>query len=152
MGGAAARVFLDTSALFAACWSSAGGSRLVLVLGEAGLVTPLLSPQVLAEAEGALRRKASQALPMLAILLERAAVEVAEKAPRSAVSRVASAARHPGDAQVVADAVHAKADYLVTLDRTHLLGNQRLARLVPFPIGTPGDFIAWFRARVGTAE
>jgi predicted nucleic acid-binding protein len=151
MGGSIVRVFLDTSALFAACWSSEGGSRLVLVLGEAGLAIPIVSPQVLGEAEGALKRKSPQALPMLAVLLERASVGVGEKAPRAAVARMASAVGHHGDAQVVADAVLANVDYLVTLDRTHLLGNQKLARLVPFPLGTPGDFIAWFRARIGAA-
>jgi len=48
----------------------------------------------------------------------------------------------------VADALQATADYLITPDREHLLGNTRLAGEVQLPIGTPGDFLAWFRGQV----
>lgn len=53
-------VFLDTSALFAGIWSAEGGARMILKLGEAGAIRLLVSPQVLAEAESALRRKAPE--------------------------------------------------------------------------------------------
>jgi hypothetical protein len=43
----------------------------------------------------------------------------------------------------VAEALAANAGYLVSLDRTHLVGNPRASEL-PFPIGTPGDFLAWY--------
>ena len=44
-------VFLDTSALFAGIWSAKGGSRMILKLGEAGVIRLLVSPQVLDEIE-----------------------------------------------------------------------------------------------------
>ena len=49
-------VFLDTSALFAGIWSSEGGARMILRLGETRAIRLLVSPQVLDEIEGALRR------------------------------------------------------------------------------------------------
>ncbi len=41
----------------------------------------------------------------------------------------------------------ANTDYLVTLDKQHFLGNASLKAAVLFPVGTPGDFLAWYRAR-----
>ena len=142
------RAFLDTSALFAAVWSDQGGARMILKLGEAGAVALLVSPQVIKEAEGALKRKAPEALPFLAILLDRGGVTVANAASHKSAAALSSITGHPGDAQIVADALLAKADYLITLDREHLLGNVRLAKSVQYPIGTPGDFLAWFRGRL----
>jgi predicted nucleic acid-binding protein len=51
-------VFLDTRALFAGIWSSTGGSRMILKLGEAEAIQLLASAQVLQEIENALREKA----------------------------------------------------------------------------------------------
>jgi hypothetical protein len=45
-----------------------------------------------------------------------------------------------GDALTVLD--------FVTLDRQHLLGNEALADACDFPVGTPGDALAWWRAKV----
>lgn len=140
--------FLDTSALFAAVWSDQGGARMILKLGEAGAVTLLVSPQVIKEADGALKRKAPEALPLLAILLDRSGVAVVDAAPHKTVSALSFVTGHAGDAQIVADALQAKADYLITLDREHLLGSERLAEAAGIPIGTPGDFLAWFRGRL----
>jgi hypothetical protein len=64
------------------------------------------------------------------------------------VTKWAELTNHAGDARVVADAAGAKPDYLLTLDKEHLLGNAKLRRQHPFPMGTPGDFLLWFRARV----
>lgn len=54
---------------------------------------------------------------------------------------------HPGDARILADAWHDRADYLVTLDRAHFLDVPSLTGKVPFPIGTPGDCLAWIRRK-----
>jgi predicted nucleic acid-binding protein len=53
------------------------------------------------------------------------------------------------DAVVLAAAIDAQADYFVTLDRQHFLSNPLVPATLPLPLGTPGDFLAWFRARVG---
>jgi predicted nucleic acid-binding protein len=140
--------FLDTSALFAGIWSAKGGSRMILKLGEAGAIRLLVSPQVLDEIENALRHKAPDMLGLLALLLDCSGVEVVPSPMPEAIQDSQILTDHLGDAQVLAAAWAARADYLVTLDRKHFLGNQTLRDAVPFPVGTPGDFLAWYRRQL----
>jgi len=142
------RVYLDTSALFASLWSSTGGARLFLKLGEAGAVQLLVSPQVLAEIETVLRKKAPELLGYLALILDRCHVETVPSPGEDILSVCQVHLDHPGDAQVIAAARGSRTDYFVTLDRKHFVENQGLAAASPFPIGTPGDFLIWFRHRV----
>ena len=144
----ATRAFLDTSALFAAIWSEEGGGRMLLRLGEAGAVHIVVSRQVLAELERAIRSKAPQALALLAVLLDRIHVEVAPEPGREVLTTCEGLVAHPGDAKILAAAIASEADYFVTLDRQHFLENAKLRQAVPIVVGTPGDFLAWFRGRL----
>lgn len=137
------RVFLDTSVLFAAILSPQGGSRLVLKLGEAGLISVFVGRTVLAEANDVVTRKAPRTRPLLAVLLDAAGVEVG---PASSRKHLASARRfvaHDGDAAVLAEALAAEADWLLTHDKRHLLRAD--AHGLPLTIGTPGDLVASLR-------
>ena len=142
---ASIEVFLDSSAVFAAILSEDGGARMILKLGESGVVHISVSAQVLKEVEGALRRKAPEAIPLLAVLLDAARVVVGSSAGPTAVRRLRNPVGHDGDAQVLADAVVAGVVYFVTLDRKHFLENRSARKAVPFIIGSPGDFLAWLR-------
>ena len=139
------RVFLDTSALFAGIWSEQGGARMLLKLGEMEVIRLLVSPQVIAEIDAVLRRKAPHLLGLLALLLDEANVEILTQPSEEARKRASGLVTHPGDALVLAAALDARPDYFVTLDRAHFLDNDRLTQAVPFPVGTPGDFLAWWR-------
>jgi predicted nucleic acid-binding protein len=148
---AVARVFLDTSALFAGIWSSQGGARRILDLAEANIVDLLVSSQVLDEIESVIRRKAPSALGALALVLDRArTATVAEPGP-DLVSQAGAWVPYAGDAAVLAAALAAGVDYFVTLDRKHFLGKSALADRVPFPIGTPGDFLIWIKSKLAGA-
>ena len=138
------RVFLDTSVLFAAVWSESGGSRLILKLGEAGAVALWVGPTVLGEAEAVLRRKSPESRPHMALLLDRTQVQVGPEAGEENLAQALSAVDYAPDAQVVAEALEIEADYLVSLDQQHLVGNPRTESL-PVTVGTPGDFLAWYR-------
>jgi len=142
------RVFLDTSALFAGIWSSAGGGRMLLKLGEAGAVRLLVSPQVIAEIEGVLRRKAPEMLGLMAVVLDQSGVEVVAAPPSEAVQEHLALIGHLGDAQIWAAAGSVRPDYFVTLDRKHFLDNPDLRAGTPFHLGTPGDFLDWYRAQL----
>jgi len=146
------RVFLDASALFAAVWSSEGGARMILKLGEAGAVRLLVSSQVLDEVEGALRRKAPEALGAFALLLDRSNIEVIPLPTDEAIHDCLAITGHRGDAGVLAAALNGQVDYFVTLDRQHFLDNPHLSGFASFPMGTPGDFLAWYRAWLGEAR
>jgi predicted nucleic acid-binding protein len=146
------RLFLDTSALFSGIWSAEGGARMLLRLGEAGVVELLVSSQVLAEIDDVIRRKAPQQLATLAVLLDRIQASIAPAAPPELAARCRELITHPNDARILADAWHNQADYLVTLDRAHFLEVPDLAKQVAFPIGTPGDCLAWMRGQLQEFE
>ncbi len=121
---------------------------MILKLGEAGALRLLVGPQVLNEIESALRRKAPNMLGLLALLLDRGRVEVVSTPMPETVKDSQALTSHPGDAQVLAAAWATGADYFVTLDRKHFLDNAALRNAVPFPVGTPGDFLAWYRTQL----
>jgi len=121
---------------------------MILRLGELGAIRLLVSPQVLEEIERTLRRKAPNSLGTLALLLDRSRVEVVLSPPPRSVLKSPVLTGHLGDAQVLAAAWAAGSDYLVTLDRKHFLDNLALTSTVPFPVGTPGDFLEWHRGRL----
>jgi predicted nucleic acid-binding protein len=139
------KAFLDTSALFAGLWSDSGGARQVLKLAEAGMVTLSVSPQVLSEIENNLRRKAPELLGKLAVLFDRVGLVLTTSAPESRYEAALTLTGHPGDGRVLADAWESGVDYFVTLDRQHFLDNESLRMALPFPLGTPGDFLLWYR-------
>lgn len=141
------RLFLDTSALFAGIWSAEGGARMLLKLGEAEVVELLVSSQVIEELEEVIRWKAKHHLATLAILLDRSQVICVPPAPQKLFERCQALVSHPGDGRILADSWHNQANFLVTLDKAHFLNVPGLAEQVPFPIGTPGDCLAWMRER-----
>ncbi|MFQ5787661.1 MAG: putative toxin-antitoxin system toxin component, PIN family [Thermodesulfobacteriota bacterium] len=142
------RVFLDTSALFAGIWSSEGGARMILKLGESGILHLLVSKQVLTEIEGVIRRKAPRELGTLALLLERSNIELISEISKDKVTESSKVVNHPGDAKVIASAWSSDVDYFVTLDQVHFLKNRKLRKLLPFHVGTPGDFLSWFKEQL----
>jgi predicted nucleic acid-binding protein len=145
-------VFLDTSALFAGIWSPTGGARLILKLGETGAINLLVSGQVLKEIEGVLRKKSPDNLGYLALLLDRSRINIAPDPGEDTIKKCAEIISHKGNAQVIGAAWESKVDYFVTLDRKHFLDNHLLREKIPVQIGTPGDFLTWFRGRSTTSH
>lgn len=141
------RCFLDTSVLLAAVFSATGGARRILELGEAGLVHPYVGPRVLQEADAVLTRKLPEGKALFALLLDRAGVAVGPPAGEAARTRARSLITYAPDAHILAEAIECAAHYFVSLDRAHLVG-QPEAHELPFPVGTPGDFLAWLRHRL----
>ncbi len=142
-----ARIFLDTSALFAAVLSSDGGARALLKLGESDAIQIWIGPTVLQEADEVFRRKAPDLLPMLAVLLHQAQAQVGPAATGEPQACADALVDYVPDARIVAEALACATDYLVTHDQEHLLRNLRLADL-PCKVGTPGACLAWLRQRL----
>ncbi|MFP4344839.1 MAG: putative toxin-antitoxin system toxin component, PIN family [Anaerolineales bacterium] len=145
------KVFLDTRVLFSAVHSETGGARLILQLGEARAIQLWVGPQVLQEANGVLERKSPASKAYFALLLDRSRVRMGPEAGEAALETALEVIAYHPDAQVVAEALEVGADYLVSFDREHLLGNPQAGRL-PFPLGTAGDFLAWYRAKLSGAD
>ena len=134
------RVFLDTSVVFAAVLSPGGGARRLFHLAEAGLLTLIVGPNVLRECDEVVRRKAPSSLPGLAQLLAAGRVQTCPPPSDKQVADARSYVEYKPDAHVLAEAISAGADWLVTHDKAHFLKVSAETQL-PFKIGTPGDLI-----------
>jgi len=145
------KVFLDTSVLFAAVHSETGGARLILKLGEAGAVSLWIGPQVLKEVEEVLGRKSPKSMAYFALLLDRSGIEIGEEPDGRMIDQAQSVIGYLPDAKVVAEALKVGADYMVSFDKEHLVGNPQAGKL-PFVIGTAGDFLEWYRERLMEGE
>jgi predicted nucleic acid-binding protein len=138
-------VFLDTSVLFAAIFSVQGGSRALFQLGELGAIDLWVGSRVLQEADAVVSGKFPHTRPLLAEFLALAKVQVGPQPDETILENARLWISYLPDAYVLAEATAAKAEYLVTLDRTHFLDNQVLRKNIPFKIGTSGDCLAWLR-------
>jgi putative PIN family toxin of toxin-antitoxin system len=138
-------VFLDTSALIAGLLSDSGGARALFALGEAHALQLWCSQDVLAELDAVLRQKIPLHLPVVSAWLAKIRLEWVEPPSIRSVRKLQRLVGHPKDAVVLTAALDAGVDYLVTLDREHMLNNPGLRKALAFPLGTPGDCLAWFR-------
>ena len=138
-------VFLDTSALIAGLLSDSGGARALFALGEADSTQLWCSQDVMAELDTVLRQKIPLHLPVVSAWLARIRLELVKPPSVRSVRKLQRLIGHAKDAVVLAAALDAEMDYLVTLDREHMLNNPTLRNALAFPMGTPGDCLAWFR-------
>ena len=106
------RVFLDTSALIAGLISTTGAAREVLRLCEAGVVEPLVSRQVLTEADRNLSGKLPALIPDYHQLIRRMSPVLIADPPKKAVVEAAKVVHHK-DAPILAAAISGEADYLI---------------------------------------
>lgn len=145
------QIFLDTSALFAGIWSATGGTRMLFKLGEAGAVKLLISSHVSIEIDGVIRRKSPTHFATFTHLLEQSQVAIVDDPPSDLIERCTLLTAYAADGIVLAAAWNSHVDFFVTLDREHFLANQLLQSETPFPVGTPGDCLAWYRSLLSLA-
>lgn len=138
------RIFLDTSVIFAAILSHTGGARKLFLLAEAGILTLIVGPTVLLEAEEVVRRKAPGMLSTLAQLLAVSNVETSGRPSPAQVKSAKAYVQYAPDAKVLAEAICAQPDWFVTHDKAHFLKRRANIQL-PFEMGTPGDVIQKFK-------
>ncbi len=140
------KVFLDTSVIFAAVLSPGGGARMVLRLGESRPVRLWIGRQVLRECELVVQRKAAESLPYLALLLDTAKVQIGAEASSDSLEYAKRLVTYPPDAIVLAEAIESQPDWFLTHDHQHFLKGE--IEKLAFRVGTPGDFLTWFRESI----
>ncbi|MBC8448051.1 MAG: PIN domain-containing protein [Chloroflexi bacterium] len=140
------RVFLDASVLFAASYSQTGSSRDLLREAIRGNVKIVLSEHVLKETRRNLAQKAPEALSAFHELLTAIKPQIVRKPSLEELKR-AAAYIHLKDAPVVAAAVKAKVDCLVTWDRKHFIDDPRVAQKSGLAIITPDELMATIKRR-----
>jgi len=141
------RAFLDTSVLFAAAYSETGASREIIrqaIRGGIGLVTSQL---VLEEARRNLQAKAPEVLSDLDRLCEAVGFEIVRPTKRDI--KVAMQYIVPKDAPIVAAAKRAQVDFLVSLDRRHLVGQPDIAQRSGLKIVLPDELLEEIRQPAG---
>ncbi|MGB4781482.1 PIN domain-containing protein [Candidatus Methylomirabilis sp.] len=137
------KVFLDTSALIAGIVSLAGAAREVLRLCEAGAVELLVSRQVLTEADRNLSAKLPAFVPDYRHLMRRMSPTLVEDPTDREVVQARRVIHHK-DAPILAAAISAEVDYLITWNTKHF-HTSPVMRAVRFRIATPGEFLEEFR-------
>jgi len=137
------RAFIDTSVLFAASLSPTGASREIIRQAVRGKVTLVASKLVYEEAEKNLADKAPEALPAFRQFLDTVPFETVRPTKR----QVLQAAQYSAlkDAPIVAAAKRARADYLVSLDRRHLVGVKEVAQRSGLKIVLPSELLGEVR-------
>lgn len=138
-----AKVFLDTSVIFAAVLSPDGGARMVFRLGEVGYLQLMAGKQVLRELEAVIRRKAPQTLPDLAVLLDTVKIVVTPEASTENLEQAKRLVAYPPDALILAEAIQANPDWFLSHDHQHIL--KISPETISFRIGTPGDLLNWLK-------
>lgn len=135
------RVFLDANVYFTGCASSSGASALVLRFARQGHIRIVASRLVLREAERNLRQKYSRSsVKEFHRFLQAVSMTVLPPPSEKVLARY-EAAIHPKDVPVLAAAVEANVDYLVTLDRKHFFTNTVRAVAKGVRVLTPGDLL-----------
>jgi putative PIN family toxin of toxin-antitoxin system len=129
------KVFLDSSVIIAGLSSSRGGSREVLLLAELGFIIPVISEQVVTEVLRNVERKLPQCLPEYYALFKILPLLMAPE-PGKEIRTKAHRLLNPADAEILAAALSAKADWLLSLDRHFLDGN--LEKELPLRVASPG--------------
>jgi predicted nucleic acid-binding protein len=120
------RAFIDASVLFAACYSPTGASREIIRYALRGQLFLAASELVLAETERNISEKAPQSLEAFRRFRDAVSFELVRPTKRE----ILAAAKYTKlkDAPIVAAAKKAKANFLVTLDRKHLLADPQIAK------------------------
>ncbi len=122
-------------------------ARQVLKLGEAAS-SPVGRANRLSESDSVKDpRKSPSSSGRIALPQDRAKVRNGPVPEPSTQAQALAVITYAPDAAIVAEALAVQADYLVSLDRQHLVGVPH-ADLLPFLIGTPGDFLTWLRGRL----
>jgi predicted nucleic acid-binding protein len=111
------RLFLDANVLFSAALSPEGRSRALFGLAEGGACTLLSSAHAVTEAQRNVALKAGSLDPTLAELLD--SLELVPEGDLRLLAWARELGLPPNDAPILAAAVAARADALVTGDRRH---------------------------------
>jgi uncharacterized protein len=131
------RVFLDSSVLFSAVYSTSGHSSDLLVMGAERQIFAVISDFVIIET----RRNISELKPEKLVRLDHLLSTVQFEIAKVISTDVADAKEWIvlKDAPVLAAAKVAQVNMLVTLDKKHFLGRPELETYINAPILTPKE-------------
>jgi len=139
------RVFLDSSALIAACGSASGASHAVIVMAEIGLFKVVISEQVVDECERNLMKKLPKALPVFRQIISTIAPEILPNPSTTEIEQWV-AIIEPKDAPILPAAVVGQVNRLLTLNTKDF--TPEVSAQSGLLIQTPSEFIQQIRALI----
>ena len=139
------RIFLDASVIFSGCYSTRGFSHDLILMAVRGDYDLVCSELVVEEARRNLARTSEEYVLFLDFVLVNIPIEYVRPTKRQVVAAASHVAQK--DAPIVAAAKRAKVDFLVSLDKKHLLGKPELAEYTEVEVVTPK--VAVVRLREG---
>jgi len=138
------RIFLDANVFFAAAGSPKGGSGFVLELAKKKRLEVFTVNQALLEAEQNILKKLG---PSYLNRHYRNILEIKPKIQSIRFVTLDEIAKFrkvlpEKDVPILLGAILSKSQFLITLDRKHFLGNEKLKEIkFPLEIMNPGDFL-----------
>ena len=138
------RIFIDANVFYAAIYSSTGASREIILRGIRGEVILVVSRLILEEVERNLSAKAPDTLPLFRQFADAVPFEMVEPTKREVLEAMEYVVLK--DAPVVAAARRAKVDYLVSLDRKHLVGKPDIEDRSGLKITLPEHILSLLRS------
>lgn len=124
--------------------SQRGASYALLLLAELGFVRLIICPYIRKETERNLTAKVPEILPLYHQFTARISWEVVADPSSTEVLPLISVIP-PKDAPVLAAAINAAPDRLVTLDTAHFIRAQQVSEISGLVICTPGDLLREIR-------
>ena len=135
------RVYVDASVIIAALLSKTGGSALLLRYVEQGIIKGIVSQTVLEEAyrlDKSKRRNISN--KQIGEYIAHTGLMVCERITRQEIERYRDVIEDK-DAHLLAGAKLTKCDYLVSLDRKHVVREDLQGKVLPLKIVVPGEML-----------
>lgn len=141
------RVFIDSSVLFAACYSNTGDAYALFLYHLLGKVELIASPFVIEEVQEHLAEQGIKKLNNLAAFLDDEFLNMVEPSDRQ-IQQAAEVIVDPDDAPIIAAAKKARVDALVTFDKKHMLKAGRrepIEEHIGAPVVTPSAILEKLR-------
>nr|WP_290665500.1 PIN domain-containing protein [Ardenticatena sp.] len=143
------RAFVDASVLFAAAKSETGASREIVRLAIQGEVRLVASQFVLEEVRRNLKAKAPEAVAALDDFLNAVSFDLV-RPTKSEVKAAMKYVAAKDAAPIIAAAKRAQVDFLVSLDRRHIVGVPEVEKRSGLNIVLPADLLEEIRKRTST--
>lgn len=140
-------VILDSSVIISALHSSTGASAEILKLAEKGRVDVLAPRCLVKEITQVLGRKFPPAIPGFHELIENEILRPREDPARVYLSKAKGIIKDPKDAPILAFAMEAKVDYLITLDRKDFIDDPSVSKKSKLKILTPASFVKFLKSQ-----
>jgi len=129
-------VFLDASVILSGLGSVAGGSHKILEAGESKKFNLFATKLVIGEVERHLS-KVKVPSSELQRIIEKEIIQVVETPPLEFILKFTSLTLDPNDAHVLAGAVMSGSDFLISLDKKHILTRKVKRFLGPTKVFSP---------------